>query len=85
MIKNFKRVKFLFVLLKSNEAFFEDLADAVADAVAPEHECILPNTWTEWVEHGTCETVTRKRNYKYYMCEFEILSKPINKVIIYSL
>ena len=60
------RVIFLFELLKSTQAFFNDLMNAVG---ATEKKCILPDTWTEWVVDGSCGTVTRTRSYKYYMCE----------------
>ena len=63
-----KKVILLFVLLKSTEAIVDLLNDAV-NAVAPLSECILPNTWTEWIEEGTCGRITRKRFYRFYMCE----------------
>ena len=68
MLKIFEKV-ICFVLFKSSEANF--LLDIV-DAVAPEHKCILPNTWTAWMDQGTCEKVTRIRRYKYYKCEYDI-------------
>ena len=43
---------------------------AIIDVVA-QNKCILENSWTEWVEQGTCGEVTRTRSYKYYMCEYE--------------
>ena len=73
MLRIFEKVIFI-VFFKSSEGFdfIVDSVNALADTVIPEHECILPNTWTPWMEHGTCESVTRTRNYKYYMCEYEI-------------
>ena len=66
MIETSKKIILLVGLFKTSESF--DLLDAEL----PEHKCILPNTWTEWVEQGTCGEVTRTRSYKYYMCEYEI-------------
>ena len=67
MTKISKRVIFLFVLLKSIKALFD------------EHECPLPNTWTEWTEpDGSCGTVTRTRSYGYYMCQYLITKKKFN-------
>ena len=68
MVKIIKRAIFLFVLFKSSKAFL----DAIVDTVLPEHKCILPNTWTAWMDQGTCEKVTRIRRYKYYKCEYDI-------------
>ena len=69
MIETSKKILLLVGLFKSSESF-PDLE--VLDAIAPEEKCILQNTWTEWVEQGTCGEVTRTRSYKYYMCEYEI-------------
>ena len=70
MVNISKKVIFLFVFLKSTQAFF--------DYIAPLEECILPNTWTQWVGDGSCETVIRTRSYKYYMCEHLFSQKAFN-------
>ena len=67
MLRIFENAIF-FAFFKSSEANLINLADALV----PERKCMLPNTWTEWIEHGTCESVTRIRSYKYYMCKYEI-------------
>ena len=70
MVNISSRVIFLFGLLKSTKALL--------DAVLPEKKCVLPDTWTQWVEDGSCGTVTRTRSYKYYMCEHLISQKAFN-------
>ena len=64
-----KRVKILFVLLKSIKALFD------------EHECRLTQ-WTQWAGDGSCGTVTRTRSYTYYMCEYLITQKQISFKIL---
>ena len=67
MIETSKQIILLVGLFKSSKAIAANL-----DAILPLKKCLLPNTWTEWVEQGTCGEVTRTRSYKYYMCEYEI-------------
>ena len=81
MIETSKQIILLVGLFTPSESFFDAIEDAIS-IVSPLSECILPNTWTQWVEHGTCGEVTRTRNYKYYMSEYEILQK--NWVIRFS-
>ena len=69
MIETPKKIILLVGLFKSSEAL---LNPALINAVAPPNKCILPDTWTEWAEQGTCGAVTRTRSYKYYMCEYAI-------------
>ena len=70
MVKIIKKEILLFVLFKSSRAFFD------------ERKCILLNTWTEWVEQGSCGWITRKRSYKYYMCQYAILKKRCDKIFL---
>ena len=72
MIETSKQIILLVGLFTPSESFLDDIANAYTGITSPLSECILPNTWTQWVEHGTCGEGTRTRSYKYYMGEYEI-------------
>ena len=71
MIETSKQIILLVGLFTPSESFL----DAIVDSISPLSECILPNSWTAWVEQGTCGEVIRKRTYRYFIREYEILQK----------